>query len=106
MGELLMADGVARIEVQHQDANHALFLVLFECCLMISEASDTESDAAVTYAKNIQSSGKSKMDNKEIADCAYHLTLHLKSWPDPRADTIRRVLAHLMQADRWESKLR
>ena len=106
MGELLMADGVARIEVQHQDANHALFLVLVECCLMISEASDTESDAAVTYAKNIQSSGKSKMANKEIADCAYHLTLHLKSWPDPRADTIRRVLAHLMQADRWESKLR
>lgn len=96
----------AKIEVQHQDANHALFLVLFECCLMIIEASGESEGAATAYAKNLHGSGKSKMANKEIADCAYHLTLHLKSSAEPRADMIRRVLAHLMQADRWESKLR
>ena len=100
-----MANG-AYVEVQLQDANHALFLVLIECCLMIIEASGEYDGTATTYAKNLHGSGKSKMANKEIADCAYHLTLHLKSWPDPRADMIRRVLAHLVHADRWESKLR
>jgi hypothetical protein len=101
-----MSDDVARIEVQHQDANHALFLVLVECCLMITEAGDEVKGTAATFAQNVQSSGKSKMANKEVADCAYHIAHHLKSWPDPRAEMIKRVLAHLMLADRWEAKLR
>lgn len=71
-----------------------------------SRRGDEAQGTAATYASNIQSSGKSKMANKEIADCAYHLTLHLTSWPDPRAETIKRILAQLMQADRWEAKLR
>ena len=60
---------------------------------------------AVTYAGNIRTSGKTQMSNKQIAECAYTLSTHMLTASGRQADTIKRLLAHLMTADRWESKL-
>ncbi len=95
---------IAKLEIQHQDANHALFMVLTECCSMIIEGDETAQGA--TVAKNIRASGKSKMANKEIAECAYRLTAQLRSWKGPHAATVKRILMQLVAADRWEAKLR
>ena len=102
-----MVDGVARLEVQFKDANSALFHVLTECCQLVLEA-DGElklPPTAVTYAGNIRASGKTQMPNKQIAECAYMLSAHMRAASGQQADIIKRLLAHLMTADRWESKL-
>ncbi len=100
-----MTENIAGLEIQHQDANHALFMVLTECCSMIIDLGDETAHGA-TVAKNIRAAGKSKMANKEIAECAYRLTAELRSWRGPHAAIVKRILVQLVTADRWEAKLR
>ncbi|AZO75029.1 MAG: hypothetical protein E5V92_01915 [Mesorhizobium sp.] len=101
-----MSGETANLEVWHRDANHALFMVLIECCQIIIDTAD-ESDAMVAIvARNIKQSGKTKMANKEIAECAYRLALGLKQWKHPQAEALARLVAQIMLADRWEAKLR
>ncbi|MDX8496910.1 hypothetical protein RFM99_00620 [Mesorhizobium sp. VK4C] len=102
-----MSDQIANLEVRHRDANHALFMVLIECCQIIIEAAADEPETAVTIvARNIKNSGKDKMANKEIAECAYRLALGLRQWKHPRAEALGRLVAQIMLADRWEARLR
>ncbi|GLS29195.1 hypothetical protein SAMN04488498_1655 [Mesorhizobium albiziae] len=100
-----MTESIARVEIQHQDANHTLFMVLTECCSMIIDLGDETAHGAAV-AKNIRASGKSKMANKEIAECAYRITAELRSWQGPHAAIVKRILMQLVTADRWEAKLR
>ena len=79
---------VAKLEIHLRDANHCLFMVLMDCCYMISEAGEGSSGArsdAFTYATNIRQSGRNAMSNKEIADHAYRLAAELRPFSDPHA---------------------
>ncbi|WP_394885730.1 hypothetical protein ACG873_01385 (plasmid) [Mesorhizobium sp. AaZ16] len=99
---------MAKLELQHSDANHALFMVLTECCNMILDTGHDDIPQGTEHvcASNIRGSGKSKMANKEIAECAYRLAVELRAWNGPRAEIVKRILKQLMLADRWEAKLR
>lgn len=101
-----MPDDLASVEVRHSDANHALFMVLIECCQIILDTSDDPGASVAIVAGNIKGSGKTKMANKEIAECAYRLALGLKGWKHPHAASLERVVAQIMLADRWEAQLR
>ena len=100
--------GPSGLELQIGDLNHALFLVLMECCTMISELGDDSAVArsdAFKYAANLLRSGRSSMSNKEMADHGYQIAAHLTPFNAPALTTIRRVLTQLAKADRWETKL-
>ena len=100
---------VAKLEIQLRDANHCLFMVLMDCCNMISGAGEGSSGArsdAFTYATNIRQSGRNAMSNKEIADHAYRLAAELRPFSDPAITVIKRVLTQLASAERWEATLR
>ena len=100
---------VANLEIQLRDANHCLFMVLMDCCNMISEIGEGSSGPrsdAFTYATNIRQSGRNAMSNKEIADHAYRLAAELRPFSDPAMTAIKRVLAQLAFAERWEAALR
>ncbi|RWE25219.1 MAG: hypothetical protein EOS41_12280 [Mesorhizobium sp.] len=100
-----MSGDTANLEVWHRDANHALFLVLVECCQIIIDAAD-EPEATVTIvARNIAGSGKATMSNNEIAECAYRLVLGLNEWKHPQAAALKRVVKQIVLADRWEAQL-
>ncbi|MDG4903535.1 MULTISPECIES: hypothetical protein [unclassified Mesorhizobium] len=101
-----MSDQIANLEVRHRDANHALFMVLIECCQIILDASGEPDATATIVARNIKDSSKDKMANKEIAECAYRLALALKQWKNPQAAALGRLVAQMMLADRWEAQLR
>ena len=63
------------MEMQLTDANRALFMVLMDCCNMITEVGESSPVAntdAFNYATNMQRSGRTAMSNKEIADHSYH----------------------------------
>ena len=99
----------AQLEIQLRDANHSLFMVLMDCCNMISEIGEGSSGArsdAFTYATNIRQSGRNAMSNKEIADHAYQLAAELRPFSDPAMTAIKRVLAQLAIAERWGATLR
>ena len=99
----------ARLEIQLRDANHCLFMVLIDCCNMISEIGEGSPGAtsdAFTYATNIRQSGRNAMSNKEIADHAYQLAAELRPFSDPAMTAIKRVLAQLAIAERWGTTLR
>lgn len=53
-----------------------------------------------SVARNIQTSGKTAMANKEIAECAYRLALGLRDWKHPNAVPLKRVVTQIMLADR------
>jgi hypothetical protein len=96
----------ARLEIQLRDANYCLFMVLMDCCNMISEVGEGSSGVrsdAFTYATNIRQSGRNAMSNKEIADHAYQLAAELRPFNDPATIAIRRVLTQLTTAERWEA---
>ncbi|RWB89230.1 MAG: hypothetical protein EOQ52_12710 [Mesorhizobium sp.] len=101
-----MSDQIANLEVRHRDANHALFMVLVECCQIIIDASDGAEVTAAIIARNIAGSGKATMANKEIAECAYRLVLGLNEWKHPHASALKRVVKQMVLADRWEAQLR
>ena len=46
------------------------------------------------------------MSNKEIAEHAYRLAAELRPFSDPAITAIKRVLAQLSIAERWEAALR
>lgn len=102
-------DPAAIMEIRLRDANHSLFMVLMDCCNMISEVGEGSSpadNAAFTHATNIRQSGRAAMSNTEIADHAYQLAADLRPLSDPVVTAIRRVLTQLALAERWEVKLR
>ncbi|MDX8499871.1 hypothetical protein RFM99_15740 [Mesorhizobium sp. VK4C] len=101
-----MSGDTATLEVRHRDANHALFMVLIECCQIILDASGEQEAMVTIVARNIKDSGKVKMANKEIAECAYRLALGIKQWKHPQAESLGRLIAQVMLADRWEAQLR
>ncbi|TIP49776.1 MAG: hypothetical protein E5X77_09385 [Mesorhizobium sp.] len=68
--------------------------------------SDQLDESAAIVAGNIRQSGKTKMANKEIAECAYRPALGLKAWKHPYAASLERVVRQVMLADRWEAQLR
>ncbi len=90
-------------ELERYDTSRALFLVLGECCRIIVDLG--EADAAATVARNIKSSGKSAMANREIADCAYRLAAQLRYSKHPHAAIVRRILMQLVSANCWQENL-
>ncbi|TIV95597.1 MAG: hypothetical protein E5V85_20435 [Mesorhizobium sp.] len=101
-----MSAELANLEIRHRDANHALFMVLVECCQIILDAGEEPETTVTIVARNIKGSGKTKMANKEIADYAYRLAVGLKQWKHPHAAALNRVVTQLVLADRWETQLR
>ena len=98
----------ANLEVRHHDANHALFMSRAECAKIVVEigASEGRPERAIIVATNIQNCGKSKMANREIADLAFRLATELRPWNDDlRTAPLKRILEHLVRADRWEAQL-
>ncbi|CAN7705634.1 hypothetical protein [Aminobacter sp. LjRoot7] len=104
-----MSASQADLEVRHQDANHALFMVLMECARIVADiatARDSQS-VALTVASNIRDCGKSKLANREIADLAFRLATAVRPLAtDDPAHQMKRILEQLMLADRWEAQLR
>jgi hypothetical protein len=107
-----MTDGVARLEILHKDANHALFMVLSECCDIIVAIGDVQEGppaSIVAYATKFRSWRVDKLHNKQIAECAYRLVAEFRYWQrkdDPRAIVVGKMLKHLVSADRWEQQLK
>jgi hypothetical protein len=98
----------ATLESQLRDANHCLFMVLMDCCNMVSEVGEGSSGArsdAVAYAANIRQPGRNAMSNKQIADHAYQLAAELRPVSDPAMIAIRRVLTQLTTAERLGANL-
>jgi hypothetical protein len=103
-----LAEGTAKLEMQLTDANRALFMVLMDCCNIITEVGEgspvAKSDA-FNYATNIQRSGRTAMSNDEIADHSYQLAAELRLFSDPAMTAIRRLLMQLAFAGRSDAAL-
>src|SRR4051812_43041114 len=59
-----LAEGTAKLEMQLTDANRALFMVLMDCCNMITDVGEDSPVAntdAFNYATNMQRSGRTAM---------------------------------------------
>ena len=101
-----LAEGTAKLEMQLTAANRALFMVLMDCCNIITEVGEgspvAKSDA-FNYAMNIQRSGRTAMSNDEIADHSYQLAAELRLFGDPAMAAIRRLLMQLAFADRSDA---
>ena len=103
-----LSEGSAKLEMQLTDANRALFMVLMDCCNMITEVGEGSPAAntqAFHYATNMQRSGRTAMSNKEIADHSYQLAAELRAFSDPAMTAIRRVLTQLAFSERWDATL-
>ena len=101
-----LAEGNAKLEMQLTDANRALFMVLMDCCNMITEVGEGSPVAntdAFHYATNMQRSGRTAMSNKEIADHSYQLAAELRAISDPAMTAVRRVLTQLAFSERWDA---
>ena len=101
-----LAEGTAKLEMQLTDANRALFMVLMDCCNIVTEVGEgspvAKSDA-FNYATNIQRSGRTAMSNSEIADHSYQLAVELRRFSDPAMTTLRRLLMQLAFAERSDA---
>jgi len=102
-----MAEGSEKLEMQLTDANRALFLVLMDCCDMITEVGEDSpgGNTAFNYATNMLRSGRTAMSNNEIADHSYQLAAELRAFNDPAMTAIRRVLTQLAFSGRWDATL-
>ena len=101
-----LAEGTVKLEMQLTDANRALYMVLMDCCNMITEVGEGSPVAntdAFNYATNMLRSGRTAMSNKEIADHSYQLAAELRAFSDPAMTAIRRVLTQLAFSERWDA---
>ena len=101
-------ESTAKLEMQLADANRALFMVLMDCCNMITEVgegSPVANAGAFNYATSMRRSGRTAMSNKEIADHSYQLAAELRAFRDPAMTAVRRVLTQLAFSEQWDATL-